>query len=297
MKFDVVIGNPPYQHPIDKKTKLWALFLDQALKFAKQHVSFVTPDVWVFENNKVAKQVRKMLADKNLKYINTKANDYFTVGESICSYQIDLTSLDGNTELILGEKTDVVKYTGQKLHRSLKDEKIHDICMKIFNYENKLKGTISRFISKRPEDLNENYIKESNEEFSNRVYISSTESYYTRHDTSSHKGPKLIFNNSGYYYKPAEPDRYMWVEDEGVAVCNTFQLNVNNLEEAINAKSFYSSKLCRFFVDNTKSGGFNASCLYSLPLVDYTKSWTDEEIYQHFQLTQEEINLIESTVS
>ncbi len=34
----------------------------------------------------------------------------------------------------------------------------------------------------------------------------------------------------------------------------------------------------------------------NLPAVDLTRSWTDAELYAHFNLTQEEIDLIEATV-
>jgi len=34
-----------------------------------------------------------------------------------------------------------------------------------------------------------------------------------------------------------------------------------------------------------------------IPAVDLSRSWTDEELYKHFNLTEEEIKLIEETVN
>ena len=61
--------------------------------------------------------------------------------------------------------------------------------------------------------------------------------------------------------------------------------------------SVFRSKLFRFIFDIY----WNDDTLYttffnSLPYVDLTRTWTDQELYAHFNLTQEEIEYIESQV-
>ena len=84
MKFDVIVGNPPYQNTSAKKEKLWLDFLKKALELSNNVVAFVTPDVWVDGQSKVAKISRQVIANNSLVYLNLDATSYFSVGESIC---------------------------------------------------------------------------------------------------------------------------------------------------------------------------------------------------------------------
>jgi site-specific DNA-methyltransferase (adenine-specific) len=59
--------------------------------------------------------------------------------------------------------------------------------------------------------------------------------------------------------------------------------------------SLYESKLYRF-LSSLRGAGMKGILNYSLPKVDLTRSWTDQELYQHFGLTQEEIDYIEANV-
>ena len=43
MKFDVVLGNPPYQNPKTKTYKLWIKFLEISKDLSNHHVLMVTP--------------------------------------------------------------------------------------------------------------------------------------------------------------------------------------------------------------------------------------------------------------
>ena len=57
------------------------------------------------------------------------------------------------------------------------------------------------------------------------------------------------------------------------------------------------SKLYRFMVQSCRySASIPAALFKALPGVDLTRLWTDAELYAHFNLTQEEIDLIEMTV-
>ena len=68
-------------------------------------------------------------------------------------------------------------------------------------------------------------------------------------------------------------------------------------KEASNAKEVLSSKLYQFWVDMQKFSGFNPrKLILTLPAVDLTRAWTNEELYQHFGLTKEEIAYVESNV-
>ena len=88
MKFDVIVGNPPYQDGSQTggQNKIYMLFCKQALSLLSENgkLAFVTP-------TSVAKTSKRFTLENlpGLKYINYTADNYFTVGIEICSWMID----------------------------------------------------------------------------------------------------------------------------------------------------------------------------------------------------------------
>lgn len=88
MKFDVVIGNPPYQdgNKNGGQNKIYMLFCKQALDLLKDtgKLSFVTP-------TSAAKKSKRFSLEnmQGLKYIDYTSDNYFSVGSEICSWLID----------------------------------------------------------------------------------------------------------------------------------------------------------------------------------------------------------------
>lgn len=69
MKFDVIIGNPPYQEEVEGTSNppIYNFFMDEAYKNA-QIVELITPARWLFDAGKTPKEWnKKMLSDRNLK--------------------------------------------------------------------------------------------------------------------------------------------------------------------------------------------------------------------------------------
>lgn len=105
MKFDVVIGNPPYQLPVKNNgtrkgsgNKLWHRFIEFAFDISKDDgiVSFITPAHWRmgnFSKNQVRKAQSKMWK-YNFKYISPVSNEFSGVGAhmSLDAWIIDKSS-------------------------------------------------------------------------------------------------------------------------------------------------------------------------------------------------------------
>lgn len=68
----------------------------------------------------------------------------------------------------------------------------------------------------------------------------------------------------------------------------------------IERRNFYNSlftKFIRFIIVTCRDGQTAASAYYAIPFMqDYTQPWTDERFYKFFDLTPDEIKLIEDTV-
>jgi len=74
-------------------------------------------------------------------------------------------------------------------------------------------------------------------------------------------------------------------------------INDYNGTSAADIINVFNSKLFDFILSAYKWNGFNdVTVLKNLPYLDLSRSWTDEQLYSYFNLTQEEINLIEETV-
>ena len=57
------------------------------------------------------------------------------------------------------------------------------------------------------------------------------------------------------------------------------------------------TKFSRFLLLLRLSGQNNSKDKFSwVPVMDFSKTWTDNELYNYFNLTEEEIDLIEKTI-
>ena len=74
----------------------------------------------------------------------------------------------------------------------------------------------------------------------------------------------------------------------GTTVCCVFVVFENVL-------SWVRSKLYRVVVAKMKTGGFN-NPFVELEHLGVNKNWSDTEIYQHFNLTAEEISYVEQNI-
>ena len=75
-------------------------------------------------------------------------------------------------------------------------------------------------------------------------------------------------------------------------------LNVLSEEHAKNAFSFMKEKFTRFMLSTEKIGQnvWSGTMLKAIPYLDFSRSWTSSEIYEFFNLTIEEVNLIETYI-
>ena len=66
---------------------------------------------------------------------------------------------------------------------------------------------------------------------------------------------------------------------------------------AVNCASYYRTKFVRFLISLTlTSMNITKENFQFVPLQDFSKPWTDEELYKKYGLTEEEIQFIESMI-
>jgi len=307
MQFDVVIGNPPYQEGTraDAANKLWPKFvkLGSELVVDGGLLVMITPNSWLTPSADIGKGrsgfsifsnlfKRYHLAYANIDSASIKSKYFPTVGSTFSYFVMNKTSIQAPTTF----KTSLGTFN---LNISQ-----HNYLPVILNNESL--SIMNKFAS-IPERFN--MINQSHEVKSDKVNglidsmpKPSEEFHYANYHTSAKGGtykytavphsrmttPKVMISVSG---------NYLAVPDSGemgfTGMCITTP--TDNPEQVA---ALFNSKLYRFAVYNTKFAGFNpGSTILQFPKVDTTRTWTNEELYNHFNLTQEEISLIESTIS
>jgi len=132
-----------------------------------------------------------------------------------------------------------------------------------------------------------------NEIYNYPIYHTEKQTFYAK-SSDVYIGWKLILNNSGTFYS-TKNDRFQLVtKDIGVGL-GAYGIKCETEQQAINARSLFSSKLYRWLLNRIKTSGFNTEIKY-FKLLDINEYWSDEKVYEYFNLTQEEIDLIEKTI-
>ena len=271
-KFDVIVGNPPFQSVTDesKRKKHWVTFADFSMD-AASIVALVTPSAWRLNNTKYFKDIGSKIKEHLVAYAD--ANEHFNVGENI-GYWIWNKNNNNPVEVI---DTNPFSSIYQKMLRE--GDKWH-----------------FRDFQKPTSDIDGiTFPNEKNDEFNVPMYWTAKQTRYARPKDAKYGGWKVIVNNSGHYYDKSNPDKYSTVDNEKLVGLGAWGIKVPSEEAGNNVLSWVRSKLYIAVVTNMKTGGFN-NPFVELKNLGHDKKWTDEEIYEHFNLTQEEINLIEKTV-
>jgi site-specific DNA-methyltransferase (adenine-specific) len=307
MKFDVVLGNPPYNDGKKGLGKLWPKFILEGFKLIKPNgfLLMVTPDSWIITPKSTSfKPVTNLFSSHQLILFSDEADKYFNVGESIGYFLLQNIPPTTKTKFIF-TKSSIIKetvYTAHKISKSSNETLIHSIQNKVTSIPKdqtfakcSLKNKDYKQIISKTEFLNRGIISETkNEIYSIPVMFSTSKTFFGKKEDINPKW-RLMLNFSGYYYKKGKEDKYMPILKGVGNMGHIFSLAFDTRSEAENARSVFSSKLYQFYIKTENPGGFNPG-ITRLPILDFKKSWTDQEIYNHFNLTQEEIDLIENII-
>lgn len=299
MKFDVVVGNPPYQAGNNKGNKLWIKFINKSLKLS-DNLCYVVPMSLMTSESKQISDIRKMLNGKKNVFNLTK-QDIFNVGEKVV-YFTSLQSEVNHSEIIL-PNGDVKKVDDISKRQSVNvnDNIKLSIFSKIESYpekndyvydfnRNSNQTTPKRLINKGlvSETQDDTFTYIVHHSASKILYSRVLVSEYSKDNETTYGKLKVVLNYSGGFVG----EKYMFLSRNMIGK-QMFGIIVDNEEQGNNLINIYSSKLFSWYIGAEKSGGFNSG-IYKLPKMDNTKSWTDNEIYRYFNLTDKEIEYIES---
>jgi len=301
MKFDVIVGNPPYQDSRAPTLKLWHKFVEKSFDLINDdgYLAFVTPRSWVERpssqlSNKIVKEV---FAKHQLSWLDITAKDYFPgIGENPCSYCVIKTKKTSLTEVILADKTEMIDYHGQKIPLDELDHYKVSIFPKLTGQGHRtlLDVVYSDTGTATSVDVmvNDGVMCDTPQPSITHAKVfwtaANTDTYYMERSKIK-SGIKVIINRSGYYYHPDFPTKYILIDskNEYAVGAGAFGISCKNKQEAKNLVSLLTTKLYRWFIDNEKTSGFNTG-ITKLPLLDLNKTWTDREVFDLFNISTEE---------
>lgn len=287
MKFDVVVGNPPYQGSNDKGTKqpkshnLWSKFAEQGINLVKDdgYVAFVTPDSWMSPNS----QILKTFKNNSLTWVSTNVSKYFTVGSSFTAW---ILQKNQSTKTVTIDGLTVNLNTLNYLPRNFaKTYPIHD---KVIN-SNSPKLEVLCDTSCHSDYKHEKLSDTKDAVFKYKTWHTNAQTRFSKIKSKDFNNHKIVWTLSGYF-KP-------FYDSGKIGTTEVCQYTlVKDQIEADNVLSYLNSKLYNFLIITGKWSGFlNGKLICSLPRLA-NKKWTDKAIYKHFSLTQEEIDYIEANV-
>ena len=278
MKFDAVIGNPPYQDGSKRgnQQKIYNDFSKKACVLTKDDgiVAMVTPTA-VLKNTKRF----GLMDEKGLKEISFLANDYFDVGVNICYWVIDRN-----------HEGKIVVHDHQGIYEAGKDDLIVDRSVndpsfaKLYNALKTItKKPGTRMFTQNPVDANNGKSTVQTDVFKYPIYkLNKGEVEFVTYHKPVPKGIGELKFTASITKTLNESSIYVGKED-----FTAFHVScpIDSLEEAENIKSFILSD---HFAEHSKQWksldgyGFN-NCLVHLPPFDKTKSWTNDEVKEFLE--------------
>ena len=309
MKFDVIIGNPPYQEEVESTSDsaIYNYFMDEAYK-SGEVVELITPARWLFDAGKTKKEWnRKMLSDKHLKVLFYEANsgkifpntninggivttywnaskNYVPIGNFIVydelrSIKEKIAKLDSSSISEMVSSPESYKFTNQMHNEHPEAEQIlssghkFDVTSNVFE---KLKNII--FFDEKPNDDN-TYIQIFGLENTKRCQKWIRKDYIGDNSGTLNKWKVLVSKANGASGTLAEAPARMisspTIASPSVGFTQTF-ISIgafNSSKEASNAEKYILTKFARALLGILKiTQDCRAPKWRFVPLQDFTPS-------------------------
>lgn len=330
VKFDVIIGNPPYQLDtgggVAQATPLYNKFIEKAIELNPTYLTMLIPSRWMKGGMGLDKFRKQMIQDLRIKAIV----DYEKTSDVFHSQ-----GFDGGVNYFLWDKKHKgkVEYTyidkkGHQLKSNkflkndfsnvvIRDDRQFNIIKKSLSLKEKTFDSLVSPIGPFgfESDLLNNPKKHSIELFNESAYDRSavygllgnigngkrSSKYIKTSEVKKSKESidkfKLFFSKAFNLRMTVPPEI---IKGEPGTLCTATFLKIgdfNSNEEMENCLSYIKTKFFRaLFYYRRHSLNISQSSFELIPLQDFSKSWTDEELYKKYKLTPEEIAYIEENI-
>ena len=329
MTFDVIIGNPPYQledggHGASA-IPIYHLFVEQAKKLNPRFLSMIIPARWYAGGRGLDKFRETMLNDDRIRVLCDFFNSedcfpgidlsggvcYFLwnrdnkglcrisskINGSISTIERNLLEKNANTFIRFNQAVNILK----KVRRSQEPSFMTIVSANDpFGYDVRVENSYVRI---KP-DIKDHYFKDAltihywGKKGKSMGYINKD----TIRKGKDIVGKTKLFISRSYGERGEVP--YLVIGKPFIGgkntVCTETYVVVGTYDDvsiANNVIAYMATKFFRFLVMLKKNTQSATRTVYEfVPLQDFSKPWTDEELYKKYGLTDEEIAFIESMI-
>jgi len=330
VKFDVVVGNPPYQEGDGGAQKsagpIYNLFVDCSKVIAQQYVSLIIPSRWFAggKGKELDEFRNSMLNDVHIQELH----DYLHPEEvfpdtnnrgGVCCF---FRNKNYNNTV---DKTRVVSHLGNnETYTCMRYLKTRDLNIYLRN--SKAIEILDKVLVNGAESLSDNI--SAAKAFGFRTFFIRDPKF--RNSSVGLGDPIICYGRSGKtgYVERSEVNTHeAWVDKWKVFVpeSNNIGTELNddnqnsfvgrpmtictetflvigadldlNEESATNLSNYLRTKFARFLLSLAKISQHGTSKTYRfVPVQDFSRSWTDADLYAKYRLTTDEIAFIEATI-
>jgi len=329
MKFDVIIGNPPYQlsdggHG-DSAKPIYNEFIDKARELNPKYISMIVPSRWMKGGKGLSSFRKSMINDKRISHIidYQEAKEVFptvNLDGGVCYFLWDHKHDDKLSYVyndIQGNSSTIKRYLKNKYSETVfRDFKQLSIIEKtnnskkfseIVSYRNPF--GIGTDLFNNPEKYPEIKLKDVKDEnyllifgvLGNKGGAKRVQKYI--YNKNIKKGLSSInkyklFYSKAYTITATVPPKVIKGHPGTVSTETFLKIGDFNTEDEMeNCLSYMNTKFFRALLSFNRASFIMSKGVFELiPLQDFSKPWTDEELYKKYKLTQEEIDYIENNI-
>ena len=319
MKFDVIVGNPPYQLSdggnAASAMPLYQHFVEQAKKLQTRFLCMIIPARWYSGGRGLDDFRETMLNDTRIKHLTDypDSSECFpgvNIAGGICFFlwERDYSGYCSVRNIIRGEQTEITRCLSEypvfvrsnisiNLIRKIMANEFISLSCKVypsnpFGFRTYIRGEEKEFMGSTKLITSEGtgYVKRS--DIGKSIDAIDT---YNVIMTRAMSGGNKPGTDGKYQIVPATM-RVM----EPNEICVETYICIGNYQtknEAQNLKGYLSTMFARFLMLQAMSSiMINKDAFQFVPLQDFSHPWTDEMLYKKYGLTEEEIAFIESMI-
>ena len=331
MKFDVIIGNPPYQLSDGgaqaSAKPIYNLFIEQAMKLNPHYLTMIIPARWYTGGKGLDTFRDKMINDKRIRVLHDypDASECFSGVEikgGVCYFLWD-KQYSGECEIYKHKGNDIEKSNRCLVEKGenifIRENKLISIMRKVWANIDIEKESFETIVSSmKPYGLRGDFFKdpskyglppvnlESSRDDLRILGLDGLKRVY-RYIPHNYPLPKreLLFDYKIFIPRNVGSGEFGDFTPTTVIaspkdLCTETFIQVGpfkSLEEAENADNYIRTKFFRALISIRKQDqGASKAVYHFIPLQDFSKLWTDEELYAKYGLSEDEIAFIESMI-
>lgn len=324
MKFDVIVGNPPYQMDDEgghRPVPIYNRFVELSMDLNPRYIAMITPSRWMAGGLGLSEYRARMLADKRIRVLVDfpVASELFA-GVEIkggVSYFLWNRDEEGSCAVTLRRGDDVVGPDPRDLSEFdvfVRDSRSLAPLRRVLS---KSEGSFSDLVaSVRPfgDQLRSNFRgfheHPNGKKTELKLYMNQGTTRHRRWVDESYVKNNIALSRAWKVYLPkAGSDGGQRLPDvvigrafvgEPKSVCTETYLAVGPFKtkaEAESALSYLNTRFARFLVSLRKPGQDNVPSTFNwVPTQSWDRAWTDAELYKKYGITKAEQSYIESMV-